>query len=606
MRQSKLLRTLALLGLLVTLQGKSADTRTLDELNLDRVNVSQQEILKGFSTYRKNSGNLDQDGWTILKPSKDSRLIFVSSSKGNDNSGKVYRSARISDKNSPGKVFEFRTIHAALKHIRPGHPDYLLLKRGDRWLLEKSIVLKGGRSTLERLVIGSYGSQPERPVIESAGSGVKIFGTASFVAIVGVHFYAFNRDPDSAQFSGWGSVNDSNGILAYSKVDTTPGSILIENCLIEFFRTGITLTGGAKYVDITVRRNIIRNSYSENSHSQGFYAANASVLLEKNLLDHNGWFLKRYRKGNSKNQGQATIFNHNIYFANSKNSLIRDNIFLRASSAHIKLSTTTKEKTDSIRAENLIIRENFFYGGEIGVGAWGNNDRETGARWKNISAVDNVMIGMGKNQPTNRTLGWYLVFDDLDTGNICGNYLLDNQNSNVTNLIGISVNGHSSDLVISHNTVTGLIINRPTRASISLSKGPIKNTTIANNLIGLQKSQMRILEIENLRSNKLGNNTYYSGASISEWFLLGREKLSFDGWARTTSDINSRISDETDGKNVRDFESYINSIGASSIDQFVSMSIKQGKSSQSINPGARSINDYMRQPFNNQKCPGLL
>ena len=34
---------------------------------------------------------LDEDGWTVVKPAADSRLIYVSNSEGNDETAQVYK-----------------------------------------------------------------------------------------------------------------------------------------------------------------------------------------------------------------------------------------------------------------------------------------------------------------------------------------------------------------------------------------------------------------------------------------------------------------------------------------------------------------------------------
>ncbi len=61
----------------------------------------------------------DAAGWTVVDPSADSRIIYVSSSTGNDaNDGLSARTAK-------------RSIDAGMALVRDGSPDHLLLKRGD-------------------------------------------------------------------------------------------------------------------------------------------------------------------------------------------------------------------------------------------------------------------------------------------------------------------------------------------------------------------------------------------------------------------------------------------------------------------------------------------
>src|SRR6185436_13199158 len=58
-------------------------------------------------------------GWTVITPSTDSRIIYVSSSGGADTNSGL-------SKTTPKK-----TIAAGKALLRNGYPDWLLLKRGD-------------------------------------------------------------------------------------------------------------------------------------------------------------------------------------------------------------------------------------------------------------------------------------------------------------------------------------------------------------------------------------------------------------------------------------------------------------------------------------------
>lgn len=103
---------------------------------------------------------VDENGWTILKPSADSKIIYVSSSEGNDsNSGK-----------SPENPVA--TIGKAKELIRDGYPDHILLKRGDEWILNEGLgAFYSGRSAVEPLVVGYYGESGDRPLLNTKISG---------------------------------------------------------------------------------------------------------------------------------------------------------------------------------------------------------------------------------------------------------------------------------------------------------------------------------------------------------------------------------------------------------------------------------------------------
>lgn len=97
----------------------------------------------------------DANGWSILTPSADSRLIYVSTS-GDDGTAQTYTSVSAevgADLYNPGAVLPYATLDAALAQARAGYPDYILLRRGDTWTRTAAIAMKAGRSATERMVL---------------------------------------------------------------------------------------------------------------------------------------------------------------------------------------------------------------------------------------------------------------------------------------------------------------------------------------------------------------------------------------------------------------------------------------------------------------------
>src|SRR4051812_42453621 len=137
------------------------------------------------------SVSLDANGWTSVGASSDSRIIYVSSSGNDSNSG--LSSA------SPVK-----TIDYAKTLLRDGMPDWLLLKRGDSWSGEGlGSWSKSGRSALEPMLISAYGTGA-RPLIKTgAYNGFYTQnGAVNNLDIIGIHLYADTRDPDSPTYVG--------------------------------------------------------------------------------------------------------------------------------------------------------------------------------------------------------------------------------------------------------------------------------------------------------------------------------------------------------------------------------------------------------------------
>jgi hypothetical protein len=235
----------------------------------------------------------DAQGWSILTPTSDSRLIYVSNS-GDDSTGQIYSpsdSVIGSDpKNPTGSVQAFGTIDAALTNMRSGSPDWVLLRKGDTWS-SGTIKAKSGLSLSERSVITSYGSASDRPLINSGQEqGLSFWKSIQFSALIGIEFYSNERDPGGPDFAGWEGLDGGPGFYMYSSnTDAPNSSILVEDSVFNFFGGNI-VQGPAGSEDIIIRRSQFLNNYSTNSHSQGLYSNNASVFLEENLFDHNGWY----------------------------------------------------------------------------------------------------------------------------------------------------------------------------------------------------------------------------------------------------------------------------------------------------------------------------
>ena len=148
---------------------------------------------------------LDANGWTTFASSADTRTIYVSSSTGNDaNNGLSSNSA-------------VATIAEGLSLIRDGSADHLLLKAGDTFVDQSFGWLNiSGRSGTEPILISSYGTGA-RPLIETpANSDVAIGafrGSAgSNLAIVGLDFYDYTRDPSNPNYAGQGT-GDQGGVF---------------------------------------------------------------------------------------------------------------------------------------------------------------------------------------------------------------------------------------------------------------------------------------------------------------------------------------------------------------------------------------------------------
>jgi len=582
----------------------SADTSSSSQSETNSYSVQPGE----FNLYPRETNGWDESGWSIITPSEDSRLIYVSSSSGDDETAEYYAPRDVTSVDEPGLIKPFKTIEAANTNARDGYPDWIILQRGDVWEIHDTIQLKIGRSPTERSVLTSYGTGDQRPMIKSdAYETFRIWSYRRYIAITNVAFYAYKRDPGSSEFSGWGQVGESTAIRMYSPKESVMGSVLLEGNDFNYFSKGITINGGGDVLDVVIRRNTIRNSYSEDNHSQGIYASHVSMLLEENIFDHNGWYKQQVGTGNEKDEGQANMFNHNTYVSDSFNSKFIRNIFLRSSSIQNKWTANSESgsNVDSIKSHDLWMEDNVYVGGEIGISAGGNTDYDTGPRWKDITIINNVMLAIGRDQPSNRTLGWNIDATDWDGGLICGNYILHTDNPLVSNLLGIRLNGHSNDVTIAENTIHGLIAPGPSSktGAISVNAEPKENIRISENNIQLANSSMRVLIADQLDSVLFEGNKYFSGLDSDEWFRSQGVNYGIDAWRPVSGDTNSTVGRDSFLEPKRTFETYLSSIGLSqSIDEFMEHAVMQSKGSWNRDFTAPAVLDYIREAYGNVKC----
>jgi hypothetical protein len=194
--------------------------------------------------------SVEELDWTELTPSEDSRLIHVSSSVGDD-AWDGLAPDYVSGSNGPK-----RTLQAAAPELRPGAPDWLLLRRGDRF--EEALDIRvAGRSEDERVVITSYGDAPERPVITGGVHiGPRSVSEVDFVAITDLRFEG-----------GFVSAVQGNHIL-------------VEGCHFSAGHGAVYLTGEEPRSHWRVRRN----SSDQADDTAFFFSHVTHLLVEENVI----------------------------------------------------------------------------------------------------------------------------------------------------------------------------------------------------------------------------------------------------------------------------------------------------------------------------------
>jgi hypothetical protein len=508
-----------------------------------------------------------EDGFTTFDVGADSHVVYVSAS-GND----------ANDGSTPAKAVKTLTRGAAL--VRDGQNDFMLLRRGDTWRGQMLGRFKSGKDATHPLVIASYGDSADMPRIEVADHFIDHDGAArSFTALVGLHLVVNTRDPADPAFTGSG-----DGLLRY----VGNGShLLIEGCHFEYGGLIVQSYGSGVYQDVEFRRNVVERAYDAascpNVGPSGMYSSHIERLtIEGNLFDHNGW--------NDEVPGAcATMYNHNLYL-NGNDLVVRDNIFSRASSMHIKLRSDTTGDMSGTLIEN-----NYFVEGEIGVSIGGNTD--VAGRFGASTIKNNVMSDIGRSQPTGRTLAWGIEVKDNDGLAIQGNYFLNQRKSGVTNSYAINLGGNSEKSV---NVSQNLFYRIQGKSLASSRKDGHQSIAISNNtFVDPDQGAALIEHSGTFVGYTYTGNQYYASASSGSWFRVAGGAASLATWKTSSGESNAQaISIPSFSDPTRSIETYASSLGLpASIAGFIEAARLKNRLNYDPRFTANALNAYIREGF---------
>ncbi len=455
-----------------------------------------------------------ENGWSVLEPSVDTRIYYVSSSEGDDNNNGL----------SPSSPF--KTFSRAKEQARNNFPDWILLKRGDEFF--ETIEPNSGRSVNEPFVVSSYGNSVERPLIKAGSqTGISFETNFEFIAIVGLDFYAHTRNPNDPSY-----VNSDGGygFRIWRQENTIGRNILIENCAFRYFVLSV-IQGPSSPEEITLRRNLIEYSYATNSHSQGIYSQGVvDLIFEENIMDHNGWLIQSYNE--QQDSGQATKFNHNTYF-NSINGLsYQRNAIMRGSSMGSKFTAQT-------HANSLNISHNLYLDNEIGIGM-GQNYQHL-YRFEDIIIEGNVFTNMGQSRPTNRTLGWAIQLDGLSQGRVQNNTIINSLSTNVENTFAFELYPNLRNVTVDNNIAYDLFADNNRGMFRLYEAASQEGLSLTNNQLISPTSQRTLVEVSdfNFENIFLNGNQYYSNRNVNTWFEVNNIDIDFTEWLLQTGEVNA-------------------------------------------------------------------
>jgi hypothetical protein len=488
-----------------------------------------------------------QDGgsfWTQFTPSADTRLIFVSSSEGNDSNNGLTPATPV------------KTLDKAESLLRDGYPDWMLLKRGDVWNEQLPNWTKSGRSVDERLVVGAYGDGTARPQLRTEGeSGIRATGNAEvrYAAFVGLHIEPRNRTDDQS----------ANGISWLRRSN----HILFEDLFIADFSNNVSIQSRSEATPITnvvFNGCVITGAWNANGHSQGIFAFGLDGLAIKNCVIASNGF-------NEARNVQPTIYNHNIYIQSSnRNVSIQNNIIADASSHGVHF------RSGGVATGNL------FLSNPIALSVGGGHVPVEGGMVIDVS--DNIFLeGRDMDESTGR--GWGIDIKNVREGRVVNNIIAHSNSTDQSFAIfladplwgtsGIGIR----NLAIESNTIVDW--NWPFRINAPGPEQVYSNITIENNAIFTNpavNTRPLVQSYEGFGSSITlsGNHYKLSGPSATP-FRVGNETLTSSQWLSTYED-GSTVSSVGAVPTVR-MTDYMASLQLSGgIDEFLQRAVRQSRS----------------------------
>ncbi|MFI4893782.1 MAG: hypothetical protein ACIAQ0_10170 [Phycisphaerales bacterium JB058] len=498
-----------------------------------------------------NGDNNYTEGWTDLSPAPESRVIYVSSTLGNDSNDGLSPAAPL------------RTIDRGLSKLRSGQPDWLLFKRGDTFSGIFGSFKFSGMSEDKPMVIGAYGEGPRPKFYTGTSPAFNLAGShpRHHVAITSLHLEPGSGHPAGGIRIVTGAVED----------------FLIEDCYLNQYYVNIIVQGSSsdKIENVRIRRNVILDARGS-THAQAIYSSHThGLLIEGNIIDRNGW------DSDAGRSASATIFAHNCYIQRSTEDLVfKNNIVMRAGSHGIQAR------------KGGILEGNIFYQNPMSImmGNEGGQTYETpvyGTIKRNV-----ILEGIDISPELRRGDG--IVIQHTAQIEVTENILSRNLNE-PSSAYGISIDGPSSapvrNALIANNIVHDWDLPfrvRENAVSVTFRDNILTNSDDDKHLI-------KHRDAETINAVTYSGNRY-KRAGDQDWFQVGSSDLSLPEWNSDHGDgsqiLSSPFVDDT-----RTFDTYARSIGLSGADELIEAmrSVRKGDWDERLT--AEAIGEYFREGF---------
>lgn len=498
-----------------------------------------------------NPGPDFSQGWTELSPAPESRIIYVSSSTGNDsNDGRTQATA-------------VRSLNRGLDLLRSGQPDWLLFRRGDTFTGSFGNFEFAGMSPDKPLVIGAYGSGPRPKFITGASPAFNLAGgfKREHVAIMSLHLEPGTGHPAGGIRIVTGAVED----------------LLIEDCYLNQYYVNLIVQGTStdKIENVRIRRNIILDARGS-THAQAIYSSHTHGLtIEGNIIDRNGW------DSDAGRAASATIFAHNCYIQRSTEGLVfKDNIVMRAGSHGIQAR------------KGGILEDNIFYQNPMSI-MMGNEGGQTYETPVTGTIKRNVILeGIDISPDLRRGNG--IVIQHTAQIEVTDNILSKNNNS-PESAYGISIDGPVTapvrNALIANNVIHDWDL--PFRV-----RDNAVSVVFRDNVLTHSDDDKHLVKHRSADSidavTYLGNHYLRSGNQ--DWFQVGSTDLSLPEWASQLNG-NPRVLTSSFVDDARTMDTYARSIGYSGAPAMIEAmrSVRKGNWDERLT--AKAIGQYFREGF---------
>jgi hypothetical protein len=532
------------------------------------------DVLHGPQAHSFTGLPMTSDGWTSLltlyqHPDlySDSRIIYVSSSTGSDSTGAWYSSQDPLVNPNPfdpnGTIRPFQTLPAAQAHLRDGYPDILLLRRGDVWDDTLGTISASGRSSLERLLIATYGTDAERPILRTGDRNGLNSGSVRNLLVVGLHFFGHTwqqKDPGRA-------VN----ILGVAQ------DHLYEDCLFERMATA-RVQGwplAERHERIAFRRCIWLEGPSGSLFAHLYAVQTNDLLIEENVFSSPIEKNRHLYLSPAGNEDSSTL----------RGVILRGNIFFASRRTGLSI------RSGGLIENNLVAQNDLILVGGHG----GSRDSIQSGRVVNNVILESTPDGAGDGE-------WGLALLNIDGGVVRGNIWADPTHLGVYSY-AIILMGSSNVTLAKNITISGNIIHgrggsgfgRALRIDAPFDE--VSGVNITGNDFQMVEGSGEILQ----HSAQIGfagftyrGNRYFSTESEESWFFQG----GLTAWLAASGETdaeNVRVEYPDPGRTLKTYNQALG--GVASSEAFMLRATRQSRLNWDSAYTAAAVNRYIREGF---------